>query len=152
MRKQLIALTIGGAALVGAATTVAADGGGRKVLDLRAHQNDATMIEAPEGFAGTRFVGADDVHDGASQVGRGVRSCEVISANEDGTALFQCIISLELPGGTLALQSMPTLTEAGLEDAAAAVTGGTGIYDHARGDAVIEEMSPTETAYRIDLR
>lgn len=152
MRKQLIALTIGGAALVGAATTVAADGGSHKILDLRAHQSDATMIEARDGFAGTRFVGADDVYDGPSHVGRGVRSCEVISATQDGTALFQCTITLELPGGTLALQSMPTLTEAGLEDAPAAITGGTGVYDHAWGDAVIEEVSPTETRYRIDLR
>ena len=151
MRKQMIALAVSGVALIGAATTVGADGGGRKVLALRAHQTDATTVEAPSGFAGTRFLGTDDLYDGASRVGRGVRSCEVVSAAA-GTALFQCTITLELPGGTLALQSMPTLTEAGLEDAPAAVTGGSGSYDHARGDARVEEISPTEIAYRIDLR
>jgi hypothetical protein len=152
MHKQLIALTVGGAALFGAATTVAADGGGRKVLDLRAHQVDATTVDSASGFVGTRFVGIDDVHDAGTRAGRGVRSCEVISAPDPGAAVFQCTITLELPRGTLTLQAMPTLTEAGLEDAPAAVTGGTGAYDHARGDAVIEEVSPTELAYRIDLR
>lgn len=152
MRKQLIALTIAGAAVVGAATTVGADGGGKKVLDLRAHQTDATTVEVAQGFVGTRFLGADAIYDGPSHVGRGVRSCEVVTAPEAGSALFQCLITLELRGGTITLQSMPTLTETGLEDAVAAVTGGTGVYDNARGDAIVQEVSPTELVYRIDLR
>ncbi len=47
---------------------------------------------------------------------------------------------------------MPTLTERGFEAAPAAVTGGTGAYRHARGEALVQELSPTETRYSIDLR
>jgi hypothetical protein len=59
---------------------------------------------------------------------------------------------MTLPDGTLTFQAMPALTATGLEATAAAVTGGTGAYDHARGHADVREISPTELGYRIDLR
>jgi uncharacterized low-complexity protein len=151
MRRIVLSLGVAGAvALAGVARAAASDRSGNKTLELTGRETQAAQMLA-EGFVGSRFVGADNLFTGTRKVGNGGKSCEVLVPGA-GTATFQCLITLTLPHGSLTLQSMPTLTEEGLDRFESAVTGGTGDYRHARGEALVEELTPTETRYTIDLR
>ena len=124
-------------------------------MELTGLVADAAEIGTGQGFVGTRFVGADTLLRRGRTVGRGVRSCEVVAVEEDradNRAQFQCLFTLRLPDGVLTLQAMPTLTEQGLEAVKAAVTGGTGAFRHARGEALVQEVNPSTIRYAIDLR
>ena len=124
-----------------------------KVLRLVARQTHAAEIPGDkESFLGTRFVGADEVFRDAQRVGTTGRSCEVVATGANNSARFQCLITVALDRGTITLQALPTLTQQGLEDVQAAVTGGTGVYDRARGEASVTQVSETEMHYTIDLR
>jgi hypothetical protein len=133
------------------AGAAASDRSGNKTLELTAVETQSAPLFT-EGFLGSRFVGVDDLSSGTRKVGSGGRSCEVVAQGEDHSGTFQCLITLALPDGLLTLQALPTLTEQGLERFKAAVTGGTDEYRHARGEARVEEVSPTETRYTIDRR
>lgn len=154
-KMKLLAGTATVTVLFGA-TSVAAGTPERNpnILRLVGHQTHATEVPPPgeDSFVGARFVGADQLLDGTRPVGTAGRSCEVVATAPDHTALFQCLITLKLPHGTIALQALPTLSEAGFEDFEAAVTGGTGRYRHARGSAAIANISETEIGYTVDLR
>jgi len=156
MRRAVICVGVAaGVALASGAAVGASDATGKRQLALTAVAADAAEVATGEGFVGTRFVGADDLLRHGRSVGRGVRSCEVVAVEEDrpdNRAQFQCLFTLRLSHGVLTLQAMPTLTERGLEAVKAAVTGGTGAFRHARGEALVEEVDATRTRYVIDLR
>lgn len=142
------------AVLAAVALTGASSDRSNKVLHLVAQQTQAAEIPSGNGetFLGTRFVGADDVFQGSRPVGTTGRSCEVIATAANNGARFQCLFTLALQRGTITLQALPILTQHGLEDAHAAVTGGTGAYSRARGQARINQVSEIEMHYSIDLR
>ena len=133
----------------------ASEATGKRQLELTAVAADAAEVGTGQGFVGTRFVGADKLLSHGRNVGRGVKSCEVVAVEEaraDNRAQFQCLITLRLHDGVLTLQAMPTLTEQGLEAVKAAVTGGTGAFRHARGEALVQEINASKIRYAIDLR
>ena len=156
MRKAVASVGVGAVvALAGVTAVGASEATAKRQLELTAVQVDAAEVNTGQGFVGTRFVGTDNLLSRGRNVGRGVRSCEVVAVDEartDNRAQFQCLITLRLRGGVLTLQAMPTLTEQGLEAVKAAVTGGTGVFRHASGDALVEEVNPSTTRYAIDLR
>lgn len=139
-------------AVAGVAAAAAADRSGKSDLVLRGVQTQAVEVSVDGEFLGDRFVGAEDLFTGSTKTGRAVRSCEVLATTGGGEATFQCLFTLALADGTLTLQAMPELTERGLENVTAAVTGGTGAYRNARGEAFLEELSPVETRYSVDWR
>ncbi len=156
MRKTVLSVSVGAVvALAGATAVAASEATGTRQLQLTGVVTDSAEVSAGQGFVGTRFVGTDELLRDGRKVGRAVRSCEVVAveqAGTDNTAQFQCLITLGLAKGTLTLQAMPTLTEQGFEAVKAAVTGGTGSFRHARGEALVQEVSESETRYAIDLR
>ena len=154
MRKAVLSVGVGALVALASVTAVgASQASGNRHLEITGVSTDAAEVRAGRGFVGTRFVGAEDLLRDGRKVGRGVRSCEVVAAEQTGNrAQFQCLATLGLPAGTLTLQAMPTLTEQGLEAVKAAVTGGTGAFRHARGEALMQEVSASETRYSIDLR
>ena len=155
MRKTVLSVGIGAVvALAGVTAVGASETTGKRQLGLTAVTTDAAEVGTAQGFVGTRFVGADKLLSHGRNVGRGVRSCEVVAVDEAraNRAQFQCLITLRLANGVLTLQAMPTLTEQGLEAVKAAITGGTGAFRHARGEALVQEINASKIRYAIDLR
>lgn len=156
MRRAVVSVGVGAVVAIAGVTAVgASEPTAKRQLKLVAVQADAAEIGTGQGFVGTRFVGADDLLRHGRNVGRGVRSCEVVAVEEartDHRAQFQCLITLRLPTGVLTLQAMPTLTEQGLETVKAAVTGGTGAFRRAGGEALVQEVDAATIRYVIDLR
>ena len=156
MRKTVLSVGVGAVvALAGITAAGASEATGKRQLKLIGVLADSAEVSSGQGFVGTRFLGADDLLNQGRKVGRAVKSCEVVAVDEartDNRAQFQCLITLDLPGGVLTLQAMPTLTERGLEAVKAAVTGGTGAYRHARGESLVQEVDASRTRYVLDLR
>ena len=153
MRKLAVALSLTVAAALGGIAAVGADDGGQgKVLRLTGHLTDNVMVPGPDGLVGTRFVGLDEVFIAGGRVGTAAKSCEAVAGHGNNTGTFQCLITIGLPQGTITLQAMPRLSEKGLEDVKAAVTGGTGSFKEARGEALVQEESPEVTIYSVTLR
>ena len=152
-RTSKLAATLAAAGIIsagGAAVAVA----NPNVVDIVGHETHAAEVLPPGGedFVGARFVGADELYVDGQRVGIAGRSCEVVATALDGTAEFQCLVTLRLADGAITLQALPTLGEAGFEPFQAAVTGGTGRYRHARGSVAITQTGAAELQYRVDLR
>jgi hypothetical protein len=79
-----------------------------------------------------------DPGDRSKKVGRAYVDCLVVKSFAGGHGLFDCSYVLQLEGGTLTLTGIdppgPSVVEF-------AVTGGSGDYRDARGDAVLTDFS-----------
>jgi hypothetical protein len=65
----------------------------------------------------------------------------------------QCLITYSLKGGQVTTQGLLTLTNGGfLGTQQAAITGGTGVYAHARGESKLEFVHPGELDITLRLR
>lgn len=77
-------------------------------------------------------------------VGRVVNSCQYISVRADGMGgVLQCVSTMKLPDGQLAVQARIRLEEGVTAVTRAAITGGTGAYSDAGGVAVTEYIPGT---------
>ena len=88
---------------------------------------------------GDRLAARGPLFDGAdpsTKVGRGYVDCLVMKNFAGGHGLFDCSYVLQLEGGTLTLTG---LDPPGPSVAEFAVTGGSGDYRDARGDAVFTD-------------
>ena len=63
---------------------------------------------------------------------------------------FQCVATVSLPEGQLAVQGLATLTETGSEPFTLAISG-TGAYRTARGQAQVTPVSGTERHYTLTV-
>lgn len=85
----------------------------------------------------------------ANQVGTAYLECIVHRRLTDGTGLFVCNYLLDLQDGELVLQG---LDPRGPGASQFAVTGGTGAYSNAQGEATFTDSSdPPETDMVIDV-
>lgn len=67
--------------------------------------------------------------------------CTTTSVTHDGSGSALCIATLSLPAGQISIQGLMTFTAAVPDKTAAfAITGGTGTYRNARGDAVLTNL------------
>jgi len=102
---------------------------------------------APPGPSiGDRFVLTSDLFDGGGRkVGRDGGECVLVRV--DPTAppadqqLAHCTITVELPEGQITFQGLPHGTRNYF-----AVTGGTGAYRSARGQALVVDVAPLQEA------
>ncbi|MFD8081412.1 hypothetical protein ACFV4F_06895 [Kitasatospora sp. NPDC059722] len=106
--------------------------GGVEVLELTVRNDQYQAVDL--GPAGPS-LGDMDVYSGTivkdgRSVGRGGGSCQVVQL-DGGVVTAQCVITLEVEGGSLTLQSLWTKRSSAPLDMA--VTGGTGSYATARG-------------------
>ena len=84
------------------------------------------------------------------QVGIDGAICTTTNVAHDGSGSGLCIATLSLPYGQINIQGLMTFTAAGEDPTAVfAITGGTGAYRNARGDAVLTVLSDQDIA--VDL-
>jgi hypothetical protein len=61
------------------------------------------------------------------------------------------VATVSLPEGQLTVQGLATLTETGNQPFTLAITGGTGAYRTARGQAQVTPVSQTEQHYTLTV-
>jgi hypothetical protein len=98
---------------------------------------------------GDRFFFAEDLFRGGEKVGDSGGECVIVRV-EGETGTGNCVATLRLPGGQITLQALITFAE-GNPPFTVAVTGGTGRYRDADGEATIETVSETEDRFTIRL-
>jgi hypothetical protein len=146
----VLALVLGGISLV----STAAGGGGRHdpktlVIDLttRTAQEADLDLGATGPSIGDRFVFSDDVFRGGQKVGITGGECTAVRSNpnpvpsgqEPTSVTVNCVATIQLPEGQVALQGLVTFSEAAGPSFTIAVTGGTGAYRTAHGQATVTE-------------
>ena len=119
-----------------------------RVIRLVERIHDFTFqdLGAPGPSLGDRLVFTSDLFDEAgSGVGRDGADCVVVrldpSAPPQEQQVVQCSITVELPDGQLTFQGLARGTENTF-----AVTGGTGAYRTARGEALARDRVPLQEA------
>jgi allene oxide cyclase-like protein len=114
-----------------------------------------------EGFGvGDRFVFSDDLFHDGKQVGMLGGECTAMrilpqplpAEQEPESVTINCVVSAELQDGQLTVQGLVTFSEETEgEPFTLAVTGGTGAFRTAHGEAEVTETSETEAAIRLKL-
>ncbi|MEV4436593.1 hypothetical protein [Streptomyces sp. NPDC049585] len=150
---RFVAVSVAAAA-VGVCTVAGADADTPKkspveVLDIKI-QNDqyAAHDVGPAGPS----LGDMDVYSGGivrdgRTVGRGGGTCQVVHV--DGAKLTkQCLLTIELEGGSLTMQSLGV---SGTKTLDMAITGGTGIYRDARGSARYWDIATPNERLRAEI-
>jgi hypothetical protein len=149
-----------GAALVSAlvvaavysTTSASAGGNDTKVLRLSEQNSTGTDLDLGEpGFGpGDQFVFRGKLFKGSERVGTTGGACVVVAVF--GTkADTQCQATLRLKHGQIALQGLITFVEEESASFTVAVTGGTGKYRNAHGEATITDQPDGSSDYVIRL-
>lgn len=117
----------------------AGDGGGR-TIKLHERALAFSYIPAPRSSpVGDRMtLSADILDEDGNVVGRDAGDCAI--TNSDGTGV--CNVGLKLPDGQLTVNG---------PDNVFAITGGTGAYRNARGQAHVVDTSPSTSDITITL-
>ena len=115
-----------------------------RVIRLVEQADVANFISVGSGApVGNRFVFSSSIFDTqGNRVGHDGGDC--VTTNPDGTA--ECMISVVLPGGELTFQGLANGT-----DNTFAITGGTGIYHKAHGEARAVDTQPGRAELTIQL-
>jgi hypothetical protein len=152
-------LTLGTAALAAGALAVpalapASGDGGKLTLEVIARTVDEAELDlGEEGFGiGDQFVFTEDLFrtDGRP-TGQAGGSCTVVRADEPArTATVHCVATLAFPRGQVTVQGLVTFTEEEARPFTIAVTGGTGRYQGAGGEMVIDEREDP-ARYKLTL-
>lgn len=141
-----LVLAAGGASAYAAlASNGQSDGqGGGRVLHVHERGLAVNVVQAPSGApVGNHYVfSADILDDGGNVIGRDGADC--VTTNPDGTVV--CTIGMRLPGGELTFSGL-----ANGPDNVFAITGGTGIYRGARGEAHSVDTSATTSDVTITV-
>jgi hypothetical protein len=158
----VLALVLGGISLV----STAAGGGGPHdsktlVIDLttRTVQENDLDLGAPGPSVGDRFVFSDDVFRGGQKVGIDGGECIVVrlepnpvpAGQEPTSATVNCVATVRLPEGQVALQGLATFSEAAGPSFDVAITGGTGAYRTAHGQATITDIEDEDVPDQLRL-
>jgi hypothetical protein len=165
MRRKLYLV---GAAVVALATVIAglgvasaappsarsSDDGSSEVIHLRAtnpHNTDLDLGEQGPS-AGDQQIGVDDLYQNGKRVGQAGIDAQILLLTDDSLTA-QLLVTLSLPKGDITLHG--TFTEnlaAGPKPFVLAITGGTGAYRTARGQAKVALVPGTEdTRYTLQL-
>lgn len=105
-----------------------------------------------EPSVGDEFVTAVRLLRSGKLVGRAGGSCQIVAPAPSHRFTFHCTVTLRLPAGQIALDGLATFGEQGPQPMRMAITGGTGSYRQARGQATVEERAGGETRYRLSIR
>jgi hypothetical protein len=101
---------------------------------------------------GDEFVTAQRLVRRGRPVGRAGGSCQIVApARGVNRFTFNCTVTLRLPTGQIVLHGLATFGEQGPQPMRTAITGGTGRYRQARGQATVEERAGGETRYRLSI-
>ena len=101
---------------------------------------------------GSEFVSGQRLLRQGKVVGRGGGACQIVApAPGRDRFTFHCTVTLQLPAGQLALDGLATFGEEGPQPMTMAITGGTGSYQKARGQATVRDRASGETHYRLSI-
>lgn len=102
---------------------------------------------------GDEFVSAQRLLRRGKAAGRTGGSCQVVApAPGRDRNSFHCTVTLSLAAGQLMLDGLATFGEQGPQPMTMAITGGTGSFRQARGQATVAERAGRETSYRLSIR
>jgi hypothetical protein len=126
----------------GAIFAATSAGGSSTATTLRVYEHDTSQASVDLGdkgdSAGDQFVFAGDTSKskGAPKNGRAAGACTTMSTGARGEVI--CTVNFALPGGQLSSQGLFVSADLfGGRTLTAPITGGTGRYRHARGDATV---------------
>lgn len=141
---------------VAAASSSSADASKHRAqtIQLVAKQTNSTLLvlaEPGHGPVGNQFLGTDDLYRQGRKVGDDATVCQFMADLGQAGGRFQCVATLSLPEGQLTAQGLVTLTETGGQPVTLAITGGTGAYRTAHGQARIVQVSETEQHYTLTV-
>jgi hypothetical protein len=149
MRKGTFFAAAAAAVLVGAIgaySAVAGDGSGGRTFTVHEQGTGLAIVPAATSTSpplGDVFVlSANILDDRGRLIGRDGGACTTTA--QDGTVV--CNLGLKLPGGELTFGGL-----ANGPDNVFAITGGTGIYRNARGEAHAVDTSPLTSNVTITL-
>lgn len=129
------------------------DDEGGETIRLSLRNVDSVELDlGEEGFGlGDRFVFTDEAFRGGRRVGSAHGECTVVQIDDEDVS-SQCLVTVVLPKGQLMSQGVVTFSESDeTPEFTLAVTGGTGRYKEAGGEARGREISATESRVRIEL-
>ena len=139
---------------VAAATSSPAEASKHRVqtIQLVAKQTGSSLLVlAAHGPVGNQFLSTDDLYRQGHKVGHDASICQFMADLGQAGGRFQCVATLSLPEGQLTTQGLITLTETGNQPVTLAITGGTGAYRTAHGQAQVVQVSETEARYTLTV-
>ncbi|MFH8411387.1 hypothetical protein ACH4FX_42525 [Streptomyces sp. NPDC018019] len=120
-----------------------------EVLELKL-QNDqyASTDLGPAGpsLGDMNVYSGTAIRDGR-RAGRGGGTCQVVHIDGEGITT-QCLISIELERGSLTMQSLMVSGRSSLD---MAITGGTGVYNNARGTVRYWDIATSKERLRAEI-
>ena len=137
------------AGAIGVSGGMAASAGNADIARARhlvIHQDASTFLllnTDPNSLVGNEFIDEWSATEGGTPVGSAETVCQALHENPDHSAVFLCTATVNLHGGQLVLQASASLGPDGQQDFRMAVTGGTGTYASARGDATVHYVDNT---------
>jgi hypothetical protein len=125
------------------------------VLDLVAKEVAETFVDlGDKDFSqADQFVFTNDLFRGDTRIGKDGGVCTVTNLTAEGATSIYCSGSNALPGGEVVVQGLVDYApgeEIKKEPYSLSITGGTGKYRNARGEAIFNELSTKE--FRVTLR
>jgi allene oxide cyclase-like protein len=157
-----LALTIGVVSLV--ATAGGAQKRGKKVqiinLTTRTDQEAEIDLDPTGPSLGDRFVFSNRVFRGDRQVGMLGVECTVTrlepnpvpEGQEPTSATVNCVGTIQLPRGQVTLQGLIVFSEEAGDRFTIAITGGTGAYRTAHGEATVTENEDEDAPDGLRLK
>ncbi len=139
MSRKSIAGALAVVLAVSCASIASAGGGGdkRQVIRLTAKSVGTAFVDNGQAGInrGDRLVVDGDLFRGAKKVGQADEDCVFVRV-EGSVPTIDCVASVTLPGGQITFHGRAKVAP-GTQTANAAVTGGTGSYRTARGEATL---------------
>jgi hypothetical protein len=142
-----LALTIGVVSLVSTAAGAKKHGKKVQILNLTTRTaQEADLDLGPTGpSVGDRFVFSENVFRGDQQIGTDGGDCVVVRLEpnpvprrqEPTSVTINCVATVQLPKGQVTVQGLVTFSEQSGDRFKLAITGGTGAYRTAHGEATI---------------
>ena len=144
-----LALTIGVVSLVPAAIGAKKHGKKVEILNLTTLSDQEADLDlgASGPSVGDRFVFSENIFRGNKQIGTDGGECVFVrlepnpvpQGQEPTSATVNCAASVQLPKGQLTVQGLITFSEQSGDRFTLAITGGTGAYRTAHGEATVTD-------------
>jgi hypothetical protein len=153
--KVLIAAFVALGVLVFGAAGASADGKGRQTLRVVGTTTQAEFLDlgAPGPSLGDEFVFSETLSRRGRDVGTagGVCTATEVTPPYDVTT-YHCVATLDLARGQITLQGLVEFQSTGvMEPFTVAITGGTGAFFGAGGEARIRPVSETREIYKLSF-
>jgi hypothetical protein len=154
--RKLIAAGVGAALLVlGLAAFASASTSSTSVrtVSFIAKATQLSQIDLPPaGFGqGDQIVFHDQLLVNGKVIGHDGGACQATFVTQGRPAQFQCLVTFVFRGGQVTTQGLINIANPASFTGRFAVTGGTGIYQRARGQGTIHQTSETLATITLSI-